>query len=43
MSGAYIGAHVCCMPSKINETFKIIKLKIFVTPVSGELSKQNWE
>lgn len=42
MSGEYIYACVCCVAWKINETFKIIKWKVFVTLGSGELAKQNW-
>lgn len=43
MSGEYVYACACCVAWKINETFKIIKLKVFVTLGSGELSKQNRE
>lgn len=42
MSGEYVCVCVCCVAWKINETLQIIKLEVFVTLSSGELSKQNW-
>lgn len=41
MSGEDVCASVCCVAWKINETFKITKLKGLVTLGSGEPSKQN--
>lgn len=39
MSGEYLCACVCYVAWKINDTFKIIELKVFVTLGSGELSQ----